>query len=425
MQDHIIVQNAGPLSGSVELSGAKNAALPIIIALILTPGTSRLRRVPALQDVSVLIELLTLLGARVTFDRKVHELVVDTSRLAPAPLPAQIMGKMRASVLAMGPLLARFGWAEVAFPGGDAIGARPIDLHLKAFAAMGAEIDVTPERVRARAKKLSPCHVVLDYPSVGATENILMAAVLVPGQSRIVNAALEPEILDLIAVLSKMGAEIEVLAPATIVVQGVAELQPCEHDLLLDRLEAGTLLLAAAMTGGSIEVPEIRAETLELFLKKLMDMGHRVTLGPDGRGVRLEATVEPRAISFKTMPYPGFPTDLQAPMTAALCRAAGVSRVTETVFENRMHHVPELIKMGALIGVQCGTATVTGVDRLIGAAVAANDIRVAAALILAGLTADDRTVITGLSHLERGYEGLDQKLQALGACLEVVRIEPL
>ncbi len=421
MADHIIVRNAGALHGRVELAGAKNAVLPIIISLILTSGVSRIRRVPASQDVFVLIDLLTLLGARVTFDQEKHELVADTTNLAPAPIPASIMQKMRASVLVMGPLLARFGWAELAFPGGDAIGARPIDFHLKAFAAMGAEVEVRTDRVVVRAKKLSSCHFILDYPSVGATENILMAAVLAPGESRIVNAALEPEVMDLIEVLRKMGAEIDFAFPATIVVRGVQALRAFEHDVILDRLEAGTFLLAAAITGGAIEIPGIAAETLELFTKKLTDMGHQISVGSDGRGIAIRATDQPVATSFKTMPFPGFPTDLQAPTMAALCRARGTSVICETVFESRMHHVAELTKMGAKIALSGSTATVTGVDRLVGAHVAANDIRVAAALVLAGLAAEGETVITGVHHLERGYDALDKKLQALGACVEIVR----
>ena len=421
MTDRIIVRNAGALHGRVELAGAKNAVLPIIISLILTSGISRIRRVPASQDVFVLIDLLTLLGAQVTFDQEKHELVVDTTNLAPAPIPASIMQKMRASVLVMGPLLARFHWAELAFPGGDAIGARPIDFHLRAFAAMGADVVSEADRVVVRAKKLSPCRFVLDYPSVGATENILMAAVLVPGESRIVNAALEPEVMDLIEVLRKMGAEIDFAFPATIVISGVSTLRAFEHDVILDRLEAGTFLLAAAVTGGTIEIPGIAADTLELFTKKLTDMGHVITTGTGGIGLSIKATNQPVATSFKTMPFPGFPTDLQAPTMAALCLARGTSVIGETVFESRMHHVAELTKMGAKIALSGSTATVTGVDRLVGAHVAANDIRVAAALVLAGLAAEGETVITGVHHLERGYDALDKKLQALGACVEIVR----
>lgn len=422
MADRIIVRNAGALHGRVELAGAKNAVLPIIISLILTSGVSRIRRVPASQDVFVLIDLLTLLGARVTFDQEKHELVADTTNLAPAPIPASIMQKMRASVLVMGPLLARFGWAELAFPGGDAIGARPIDFHLKAFAAMGAAVEVGAERVVVRAKKLSSCHFILDYPSVGATENILMAAVLATGESRIVNAALEPEVLDLIEVLRKLGAEIDFAFPATIVVRGVDVLRPSfEHDVILDRLEAGTFLLAAAITGGTVEIPGIHADTLELFTKKLTDMGHMISVGSGGDGIAIRATDQPVATSFKTMPFPGFPTDLQAPTMAALCLAWGTSVICETVFENRMHHVAELTKMGAKIALSGSTASVTGVKQLVGAHVAVNDIRVAAALVLAGLVAEGETVITGVHHLERGYDAFDKKLQGLGACVEIVR----
>lgn len=420
MADKIIIRNAGPLNGTVELAGAKNAILPIMLSLILTSGVSRIRRVPVSQDVFVLIELLTVLGAQVTFDQENRELVADTTNLVPAPISASLMQKMRASVLVMGPLLARFGVAEIGLPGGDAIGARPIDFHLRAFSAMGAVVTTRPDGVVLRAKRLSPVRFILDYPSVGATENILMAAVLVAGESRIVNAALEPEVLDLIAVLRKMGAQIDFAFPATIVVQGVSNLQVFEHDVILDRLEAGTFMLAAAITGGNITIPAIEAATLELFSKKLGDMGHEITVGTDGFGITIQATDKPVGVAFKTMPFPGFPTDLQAPTTAALCCAAGVSSVCETVFESRMHHVPELVKMGAHITVQGSTATITGVDRLVGAPVVAQDIRVAAALVLAGLRADGETVITGVHHLERGYDSLDKKLASLGACIEIV-----
>lgn len=419
MADKIIVRNAGPLQGTVELSGAKNAILPIMLSLILTSGVSRIRRVPASQDVFVLIELLTLLGAQVTFDQVAHELVVDTTNLTPVAIPGALMQKMRASVLVMGPLLARFGWAEIGMPGGDAIGARPIDFHLKAFAAMGAEVTNHADRVVVRAHKLAPQRFILDYPSVGATENILMASALVPGESQIVNAALEPEVMDLIKVLRAMGARIDFAFPATIVVEGVLDLQAVEHDVILDRLEAGTFMLAAAITGGNITIPAIEVTTLELFIKKLSDMGHLITTGTDGFGLTIQATDKPVGVSCKTMPFPGFPTDLQAPTMAAMCYATGISSMCETVFESRMHHVPELIKMGAKITVNGSTATVTGVDRLVGTTVAANDIRVAAALILAGLRADGETVVTGVHHLERGYDGLDKKLRALGACIEV------
>lgn len=421
MAENIVVCNAGPLQGTVELAGAKNAVLPIIISMILTSGVSRIRRVPASQDVYVLIDMLSGLGARVTFDEEMHELVVDTTDLFAQKIPSEIMQKMRASVLAMGPLLARFGWSELAFPGGDAIGARPIDFHLRAFAAMGAEIENGTDQVKVMAKELVPQRFILDYPSVGATENILMAAVLVPGQSQIVNAALEPEVFDLITVLRKMGAKIDFAFPATIIVHGVKVLHPVEHDVIFDRLEAGTFLLAAAVTGGEITIPGIEFSTIELFVKKLRDMGHKIIPGVNGYGVSIKSTNRPIATTFKTMPFPGFPTDLQAPTTAALCYANGVSVITETVFENRMHHVGELVKMGAQITVSGSVATITGVDRLFGTAVAANDIRVAAALVLAGLRAEGETTISGVHHLERGYDALDEKLRALGACIKIVR----
>lgn len=418
MADRIIVQNAGALKGQVTLSGAKNAVLPIMASLILTSGVSRLKRVPASHDVFVMIDLLTQLGARVTFDKQKGELVCDTSLLGGCAVSPDVMKRMRASILAMGPLLARFKRAEIAMPGGCVIGTRPIDFHLRAFSAMGATVVCEDERVLVFAKNLVARRFILDYPSVGATENILMAAVLVAGKTEIANAAIEPEVLDLITVLRKMGARIDLAVPSMIVIHGVETLKPIEHNVILDRLEAGTFLLAAAATGGELYVPEIDAEDLELFLQKLRDMGHEITVGTDGKGIRFKAVDKPEGISFKTMPHPGFPTDLQSPMSAVLCCARGKSVVCETVFENRMHHIIELRKMGAQITLDGNTATINGVDMLHGAAVVASDIRAGAALIIAGLAAEGTTVVTGIHHLDRGYDRLEEKLRTLGACIK-------
>lgn len=424
MYEYLVIEQSPVLKGEVVLEGAKNAVLVIMASLILTKGTSRVTNVPGSSDVYTMIALLQELGAHVLFDAERKVLEVDTVNLHNWCVSPEIIKKIRASILVMGPLLARFGKVEVAMPGGDAIGSRPIDLHLKAFAKMGATVDRSGECVVAYALSgLRPIRSILDYPSVGATENILMAAVLTPGITEIVNAALEPEVFDLIVVLKKMGADITLQMPGTIRVQGVRELNSIEHTVMFDRLEAGTLLLAVAVTGGELVLPQAPASCMEVFLEKLVDMGHQVIIGDNGCGIHLKATKEPKAISFKTMPYPGYPTDLQAPMLAALCFAHGTSVVHETVYESRMLHVQELHKMGAQIEVRAETAKIKGVDVLYGVPVIGHDIRAAAALIIAGLAAQGQTIITGVHHIKRGYHGLDKKLQALGAKIGFVQSE--
>jgi UDP-N-acetylglucosamine 1-carboxyvinyltransferase len=423
MYEYIMIEHSPALRGQLELEGAKNAVLVIMASLILTSGKSRLTNVPASSDVYTMISLLQELGAEVIFDAEHKILDVDTTLLCRWRVSPEIIKKIRASILVMGALLGRFGKVEVAMPGGDAIGSRPIDLHLKAFAKMGAIIDRSGECIAAYATSLRPIRYILDYPSVGATENVLMAAVLTQGTTEILNAALEPEVLDLIAVLQKMGANISLHMPATIRIEGVRELQPIEHSIMYDRLEAGTLLLAVAATGGELHLPQAPAASMEVFLEKMVDMGHSITVGKNGYGVSLKATQEPKAISFKTMPYPGYPTDLQAPMLAALSVARGISVVHETVYESRMLHVQELQKMGAHIDLRAETASIKGVSMLYGTHVIGHDIRAAAALVVAGLMAQGTTIITGLHHIRRGYHGLDKKLQMLGAKIKYVQAE--
>ncbi len=411
---YIAIEQSSGLQGTLELVGAKNAVLVIIASLLLTKGKSRLTNVPASDDVLQMIKLMQSLGAEVFFYPQEHLLEVDTSTVTKFQVSADIMKKMRASILVMGPLLARFGKADIALPGGCVIGTRPIDYHLKNFKKMGTIIEECGNFLTARADLLHAQRIVLEYPSVGATENIMMAAALTPGTTSIINAALEPEVFDLIAILKKMGAKISVEAPATIHIEGVTSLQAVEHAIIPDRLEAGALLLAAAISGGSISLPHAHAYSMDVFLMKLEEMGHELTIGAQGVGISLKATKEPRAVSFKTAPYPGFPTDLQAPFMAALCLAQGTSIVEETVFENRLLHVRELQKMGALIKVDHNKAVVTGVDKLYGASVIATDIRASCSLVLAGLVANGSTIMTGIHHWTRGYEGLEHKLTALG-----------
>src|SRR5579872_493139 len=411
---YLEIKHSGKLSGEVSLVGAKNAVLVTMASLLLTSGKSKLTNVPASIDVLHMIKLLKELGAHVSFDKDQRILEVDTSFVNSWCVSHEIMKQMRASILVMGPLLARFAKADVALPGGCVIGKRPIDLHLNNFAKMGVEFSIQGDFLQAYTPKLIATRIVLEYPSVGATENILMAAVLASGSTKIINAALEPEVLDLIDVLSKMGARIEIAAPATIIIEGVQELKPIEHEVMVDRLEAGALLCAAAITGGSITITNAQSETMDVFLLKLEQMGHRLEYGI-GKGISLYATSEPRAVSFKTAPYPGFPTDLQAPLMALQTVAEGQSVVEETVFENRLLHARELAKMGAQITVEGNKAIVTGVDHLYGASVIATDIRASCALVLAGLVASNTTIMTGIHHWQRGYEALENKLTLLGA----------
>jgi UDP-N-acetylglucosamine 1-carboxyvinyltransferase len=421
---HFIIQKSGPISGEVLLAGAKNAALVIVISTLLVEGKSRLKNVPASQDILHTIELMIELGARVTFNTDEGILDIDTTDIRSYKVRPEIMKKTRASILVLGPLLARFGRAHVALPGGDAIGMRPINYHINNFVKMGVAIEIDGDFLYATTKQLQAGKIVLEYPSVGATENILMAAVLAPGKTRILNAALEPEVFDLIDILKKMGAQITIHPPATLEIEGVSALNPIEHTIIPDRLEAGTLLLAAAVTGGVLSIPNARADHLDLFLAKLEEMGHQIIVGAQERGITIKSTRLPKAVSFKTTPYPGFPTDLQAPMMVAQSVAQGVSVIEETVFENRFTHVKELQKMGASILVEHNKAIVTGVLTLLGAHVIANDIRAASALMIAGLIAQGVTLMDGVHHARRGHNGFEKKLTQLGGIITEQVIPP-
>lgn len=424
--DYLKIEQSPALSGTVELSGAKNAVLVTIASLILTNGKSILHNVPASADVFEMAELLSQLGAAVFFDTENHQLTIDTTLLCTHEVSDKLMQKTRTSILALGPLLARFGKARMGgLPGGDAIGKRPIDYHLKNFEKMGVEVFYEGDFLCAEVDELSGTRLVLEYPSVGATENLIMAATMVQGATKIINAACEPEVLDLIAALTKMGAKIKIEAPATITIEGVDVLNPIDHTIMCDRLEAGSLLIAAAATGGEIYIPNADAHVLDVFLLKLEEMGHTITISENGKGIHLKATQSPKAVSFKTDSYPGFPTDLQAPMMALQCVAQGTSIIEETVFENRFHHAHELIKMGADIKIEHNKAIVTGVEHLYGTHVVANDIRASMALVVAGLVAHGTTIIAGVHHFRRGYDALEKKLQSLGAQIEVCENQDL
>ncbi len=416
-ESHLEIKKSPELSGEISLYGAKNAVLVIMASLLLTRGVSRLYNVPASTDIMYMITLLRSLGADVLFDHEKHMLVIDTTDCDKWRVEPEIMNKMRASILVMGPLLARFSKADIALPGGCVIGSRPIDFHLKNFQKMGVSIESQGSFLKAHVSTLSGKTLILDYPSVGATENLLMAALSAIGETIIINAALEPEVLDLIEVLRKMGGDISIEAPATIRIKGEASLLPVEHEIIPDRLEAGSLLIATAITGGSITIANGQPDHLSIFLLKLEEMGHHIDTT---HGIHLRATKNPYAVSFKTGPYPSFPTDLQAPMMALLCKSRGKSVIEETVHENRLLHVRELQNMGAYIAIEGNRAIVSGVEELYGTRVIASDIRASCALVIAGLTATGTTIMSGISHWHRGYDGLDIKLKQLGAHIAVV-----
>jgi UDP-N-acetylglucosamine 1-carboxyvinyltransferase len=429
MDSYILLQQSKNISGTVELSGAKNAVLVIMASLILTRGKSVLKNVPNSADIQNIIKLMTELGAVIDFDVKRKAIHVDTTGINGYSVNPEIMNKMRASVLVMGPLLARFGCAKIALPGGCLIGSRPINLHMKGFEKMGVLIKNENSFFCASVKKEAKpkgIRIALEYPSVGATENIIMFASLRNGQTTIVNASSEPEVLDLISVMKKMGAKISYEDGHTINVQGVTSLNPVMHSIVPDRLEAGSLLLATSIVGGSIFISNARMDHMDVFLNKLEEMGHKVKIEINDKeniplqGIRFYATNRSKPISFKTGPYPGFPTDLQAQTMAALCLANGTSVIEETVFENRFMHIKELAKMGAQIQVKGSVATVRGIDSLYGCDVIATDIRASCALVIAGLAASGKTRVAGVSHWRRGYDRLELKLKLLGCDIDVV-----
>lgn len=416
---HLLVKQSLKLEGTATLVGAKNATLVIIISLLLTKGKSTLFNVPALEDTFSIIELMNHLGAHVQFDIAENVLQVDTTHIENVEIPFEIMNKCRASFLVLGALLARFNKAAVGLPGGCVIGERPIDYHVKNFEKMGVTFQEESDVLRASVKELKHRNLLLEYPSVGATENLVLAAVLTEGTTRIINAALEPEVFDFIEVLKKMGAQITIEAPATLCVKGVKELTSVEYTIMYDRLEAGALLLAGAITGGYIDVPQAPAHAMGLFLTKLQDMGHTILIGKNGIGVKIKASKRTYPVTIKTAPYPSFPTDLQAPITAALVLTQGTSKIQETVFENRLMHIKELVKMGAQAQIEHSVAIIRGVQELYGTTVIASDIRASCALVLAGLAAQGTTIVTGIHHWKRGYQNLEKKLQQLGAQVDL------
>lgn len=412
--DKIVVTGGPALQGEVRISGAKNAVLPILCATLLADGPVEIGNVPHLHDVLTTIKLLEGLGAGVEHDVDGARVIVDPRSVDSHVAPYELVRTMRASVLVLGPLLAKFGAAEVSLPGGCAIGARPVDLHIKALEALGAEITVEHGFIRARAERLRGGHVVFETISVGATENVLMAATLAEGTTLIDNAAREPEIVDLADCLVAMGADIRGAGTSRIEVRGVAALHAAGHAVVADRIETGTFLVAAAMTGGRVTATAARPDTLGAVLDKLRQAGAEIDIEGDAITVDMQGR-RPRAVDIVTSPHPGFPTDMQAQMMALNCVADGMGTIDETIFENRFMHVNELMRLGADIHIDGPRAVVKGVARLSGAPVMATDLRASASLILAGLVAEGETTIDRIYHLDRGYEHIERKLSALGA----------
>ena len=413
--DKLVIAPAGPLDGEVVISGAKNATLPILAASILTDQRVTIGNVPHLKDVTTTIELLGRMGVRVT----VHEgmkVEVDAADIHDCYAPYELVKTMRASILVLGPLLGRFGKADVSLPGGCAIGARPVDLHVSGLRAMGATVEIEDGYIRAQVDRLQGAHLILDKVTVTGTENLLMAAVLASGETVIENAAREPEVVDLAQFLSHMGAQIEGAGSNRITIQGVDRLHGTEYEVLPDRIETGTFLVAAAMTGGRIRLRRTRQDDIEAVLAKLRDAGAHIECGPDWIELDMEGR-RPLAVDISTAPYPGFPTDMQAQFCALNSIAEGVATITENVFENRFMHVSELQRMGADIRLEGNTAIIRGVDGLHAAPVMATDLRASASLVLAGLVADGETVVDRIYHIDRGYECIEEKLQQLGALI--------
>lgn len=415
--EKMIVRGGKRLEGTVKVEGAKNAVLPILAATILaSKGESKLKNVPILSDVFTINEVLSHLNLTVNFNKDAKEITLDASGDLTFEAPFEYVSKMRASIVVMGPLLARLGHAKVALPGGCAIGTRPIELHLKGFEAMGAKVHIENGYIEAFADKLIGAHIYLDFPSVGATQNIMMAATLAEGTTTIENVAREPEIVDLANFLNRMGAKVIGAGTETIRIEGVKELIGTDHSIIPDRIEAGTFMVAAAVTKGNVFIEDAVAEHNKPLISKLKEMG--VLFSEEKNGLRVIGPDKLKAIDVKTMPHPGFPTDMQAQITIAQAMAEGTSTMKETVFENRYMHMEELRRMNGEFTIENQSLIVYGPAKLQGSQVAATDLRAAAALIIAGMVAEGFTRVTNLEHLDRGYYMFHKKLQALGADVE-------
>jgi UDP-N-acetylglucosamine 1-carboxyvinyltransferase len=415
--DKLLIRGGHRLAGEIEIAGAKNAALPILCAGLLTADTLALSNVPKLQDVATMQKLLRQMGLAI--EEKGVTLELCGRDVAKLEAPYEMVKTMRASILVLGPLLARFGEAKVSLPGGCAIGSRPVDQHIKGLQAMGAEIRIEAGYIYAKAKRLKGARIVTDMITVTGTENLLMAATLADGVTVLENAAREPEVSDLANLLVAMGAKIDGIGSDRLVVTGVSALHGASHAVVADRIETGTFLCAVAAAGGDVLLKSARADLLDAVVDKLRDAGAVLTSGEGW--IRVQMARRPKAVSFRTTEYPGFPTDMQAQVMALNCIAEGSSRVTETIFENRFMHVQELNRLGASIETDSHTAVVHGVDKLVGAPVMATDLRASASLVIAGLAAEGETLIDRIYHLDRGYDRMEAKLSAVGADIQRIR----
>ncbi len=408
-----IISQGMPLKGKVRISGAKNSVLPVIAASLLADGKSVIDEIPYLNDVRIMCELVSSLGAKVELSEDKTRLDISCGDLTNVTAPYELVNKLRASFLVMGPLLAKTGSTRISLPGGCAIGSRPVDLHLKGFTAMGAVITQGHGYIEARTRgRLSGAKIYLDFPSVGATENIMMAAALAQGQTIIENAAIEPEVVDLATYLTTMGADIKGAGTDNIKINGVKSLNAASHAIIPDRIEAGTFMVAAAITGGDVRIENVVPDHLKPVSAKLKEAG--IEISEELTSIHVKGG-EFKAVDIKTHPYPGFPTDMQSQMTSLMSKACGTSMVIETIFENRFMHVSELKRMGANIKVEGRSAIIEGCERLTGAQVKATDLRAGAALVVAGLAAEGTTEITDIEHIERGYMNIHEKLASLGA----------
>jgi UDP-N-acetylglucosamine 1-carboxyvinyltransferase len=415
--DALVIQGGNPLSGEVRISGAKNAALPILTACLLTAEPLKLGNVPHLKDISTMLALLGHMGVRVTLDDR-NQVTLSGESIPHKEAPYEMVKTMRAAILVLGPTLARFGDARVSLPGGCAIGSRPVDLHIKGLQAMGAEINIEHGYIHARCKRLKGARILMDMVTVTGTENLMMAAALADGTTVLENAAREPEVVDLARCLVAMGAQIEGAGSDVITIHGVEKLHGADYSVMPDRIETGTFLVAAAMTGGRVRVTHTQPDTLDAVIAKLREAGAAVETGPDWIEIESDGTLT--AVDVRTAPHPAFPTDMQAQFMALNCIAEGAASVSETIFENRFMHVQELRRLGANIEVSGYTALVRGVPRLDGATVMATDLRASASLVLAGLVAAGETTIERIYHLDRGYERIEEKLTQLGARIKRV-----
>ncbi|MBY6191492.1 UDP-N-acetylglucosamine 1-carboxyvinyltransferase [Microbulbifer agarilyticus] len=412
--DKLIIEGGSPISGTLKISGAKNSALPILAAALLADGPVQIHNLPHLNDITTMITLLRCMGTEITIDEKLG-VEIDPRSVNELTAPYELVKTMRASILVLGPLLARHGVANVSFPGGCAIGSRPVDIHLKGLEAMGAEITIDEGFIRARSNgSLKGANIVMEKVTVGGTENLLMAAVLAEGTTVLHNAAREPEIVDLAEFLMAMGAQIEGAGTDTIRVHGVARLNPCSFSVMPDRIETGTFLAAAAAARGKVRLTHTRADILDAVLVKFEEAGAHLSIGDDWIELDMKGN-RPKAVSFRTAPYPAFPTDMQSQFTAMNAVAEGKGTVVETIFENRLIQVHELNRMGANIILEGNTAIVTGVEKLTGAPVMASDLRASASLVIAGMVAEGTTTVDRIYHIDRGYECIEEKLQLLGA----------